>query len=242
LAPANKAAVSERLECELQIDHDYIAHATLRSLGRQEATQVEFHQLEFGLALPSPSGAVGGADPVKNEAHALGSERTSTESLSPPSVPQSNITLRSNLAPKGDDWRVDIGAWHVVPGAALGQQLRDAVEKEPARFAEFANQFRNVRPIYVRRLLEGFDSKARNSEKLAWPRILELIRAVIEQLKQPGNAFLAADGDDSDWLWCAATAATLLKSGLRQGEAGITVIAEAKKIVDARASTNRDGR
>jgi molecular chaperone DnaK len=106
----------ERLECELQIDHDYIAHATLRSLGRQEATQVEFHQLEFGLTLPSPSEAAGGAEPVKNEAHALGSERTSTESLSPPSAPQSNITLRSNLAPKGDDWRVYIGDWHEVPG------------------------------------------------------------------------------------------------------------------------------
>jgi molecular chaperone DnaK len=43
----------ERLECEVQIDHDYVAHATLRSRGRQQATQIEFHQLDFGLTLPS---------------------------------------------------------------------------------------------------------------------------------------------------------------------------------------------
>jgi hypothetical protein len=104
---------------------------------------------------------------------------------------------------------------------ALGQQLRGAVEQEPARFAEFANQFGDVRPIYVRRLLEGFDSKARNNEKLAWPRILELMRVVMERLKQPANTFPAADGDDTDWLWCAFAAATVLKSGLRQGDAGI---------------------
>ena len=104
---------------------------------------------------------------------------------------------------------------------ALGQQLRDAVAKEPARFAEFAHEFRSVRPIYVRRLLEGFDSKARNNERLAWPRILELMRVIMERLKQPANTFAAADGDDTDWLWCAFAAATLLKSGLRQGDAGI---------------------
>ena len=48
---------------------------------------------------------------------------------------------------------------------ALAEQLRIAVEQEPARFAEVADQFAEVRPIYVRRLLEGFDARARNDDK-----------------------------------------------------------------------------
>jgi len=104
---------------------------------------------------------------------------------------------------------------------ALGQQLRSAVEQEPARFAEVANEFADVRPIYVRRLLEGFDTKARNNETLEWERVLDLLRAVVERLKQPANSFRAADGNDKDWFWCCSAAAALLKSGLRLGEAGI---------------------
>lgn len=42
----------ERLECRLQIDHDYIANLTLRSTGRGDQQTFEFHDLEFALALP----------------------------------------------------------------------------------------------------------------------------------------------------------------------------------------------
>ncbi len=45
-------ALIERIECHLQIDYDYVASLTLRSTGRQDATRTEFHDLEFGLALP----------------------------------------------------------------------------------------------------------------------------------------------------------------------------------------------
>jgi hypothetical protein len=41
---------------------------------------------------------------------------------------------------------------------ALAEQLRLAVEREPTRFTEAANQFAAVRPIYVRRFLEGLDN------------------------------------------------------------------------------------
>lgn len=105
--------------------------------------------------------------------------------------------------------------------AALGQELRSAVEKEAGRFTDAANQFADLRPIYVRRLLEGFDTKARNNERLEWGHVLELIRSVIERLKQPTNIFSPADGDDKDWFWCSSTAAALLKSGLRRGENGV---------------------
>jgi molecular chaperone DnaK len=115
----------ERLECELQIDDDYIAHATLRSLGRQEAAQVEFHQLEFALAFPLPSGAADGSEPVQNEVDGPGNTGASATSPSPGSASHSNITLRSNLAPKGDDWRVNNGDWDTVPGDLI-QRWRTA--------------------------------------------------------------------------------------------------------------------
>ena len=41
----------ERIECNLQIDHDYVARVSLRSTGRGAETSEEFHDLEFGLSL-----------------------------------------------------------------------------------------------------------------------------------------------------------------------------------------------
>jgi hypothetical protein len=104
---------------------------------------------------------------------------------------------------------------------ALGQQLRTAVEQAPSRFAEVAGQFADVRPIYIRRLLEGLDTKARNDEAFPWGSLLDLIQKIIGWLRHPANAFPPADGDDEDWRWCCSTAAALLKSGLRRGATGI---------------------
>lgn len=42
----------ERLECQVQIDHDYIASVTIRSDRNGESVCREIHALEFGLVLP----------------------------------------------------------------------------------------------------------------------------------------------------------------------------------------------
>jgi hypothetical protein len=105
---------------------------------------------------------------------------------------------------------------------ALGQQLRSAVEQEPIRFADEADQFSALRPIYVRRLLEGFDSKARNTGALTWGPVLKLLGDVTYRLSHSENEHPAAEGDDKDWLWTGSAAAALLKSGLRQGARGIS--------------------
>jgi actin-like ATPase involved in cell morphogenesis len=115
----------ERLECELQIDHDYIAHATLRSLGRNEIMQLEFHQLEFGLALPLHSATTRDNGPLKDEADAASDEPVSSETLAQQLQP--NITLRSNLTPKGEDWRPDMNDWHVVPGDLVERWTTDFI-------------------------------------------------------------------------------------------------------------------
>ena len=51
----------ERLECQVQIDHDYIASATIRSDRNGESVSKEIHVLDFGLALPpTTAGSDGG--------------------------------------------------------------------------------------------------------------------------------------------------------------------------------------
>lgn len=104
--------------------------------------------------------------------------------------------------------------------AALGQQLRAAIEQEPARFAESAGQFNRLRSVYVRRVLEGFESAARKQQKFEWHSILSLIEATIDRLAASVNGSLLVEGDDPNWQWAASTAANLLKAGLRQGETG----------------------
>jgi actin-like ATPase involved in cell morphogenesis len=106
----------ERIECELHIDHDYIAHATLRSLGRHETSQIEFHQIEFGLRLPASQ--TGGNSVAKADTVDGGSTRHGRE-------PSPNIILRSNLTPKADSWRPELVDWHKVPGDLVDQWRTD---------------------------------------------------------------------------------------------------------------------
>lgn len=105
--------------------------------------------------------------------------------------------------------------------AALGNQLRTAVENKPEQFAASADLFAPLRPIYVRRVLEGLDSKVRNGASLvAWKPLLDLMLVVTSRLK-PFENETSFEGDDADWIWAVHASVTLLKSALRQGAAGI---------------------
>jgi hypothetical protein len=105
--------------------------------------------------------------------------------------------------------------------AALGNQLRTAVENQPEQFAAAADLFAPLRPIYVRRVLEGLDSKVRNGASLvAWKPLLDLMLVVTSRLK-PSENETSFEGDDANWIWAAHASVTLLKSALRQGAAGI---------------------
>ena len=46
----------ERLECEVQIDHDYIAKVTVISKVENRSESKEIHSLDFGLSLPQTTG------------------------------------------------------------------------------------------------------------------------------------------------------------------------------------------
>src|SRR5438105_4255305 len=78
-----------------------------------------------------------------------------------------------------------------------------------------------ARPIYVRRLLEGLDSKARNDGEFMWGPVVKLLESVTARLREPDNRFAPADGDDKGWYWACGVSAAVLKSGLRRGKEGI---------------------
>ncbi len=94
----------ERIECHLQIDHDYIAKVTLRSTGRRDAQSVEFHDLEFALALPNARPS----DPPPS-GNQLAVERPVRGAAS------SNMFQRTNVALPPDDYASD-ELWRSVPG------------------------------------------------------------------------------------------------------------------------------
>lgn len=94
---------------------------------------------------------------------------------------------------------------------ALAQVLRSAVEQNPTLFADSADQLAELDPVYVREVLEGLNSAARNKRLVNWKPILTSIGII--------QAREIAQGCDSRELW--KPAAELLESGLRLGPAGI---------------------
>lgn len=106
--------------------------------------------------------------------------------------------------------------------AALAQRLRASVDNDPVRFAEAADRFKPLRPVYVRQLLEALESKMRGGvATAAWGTVLDLLDSIASRLTHPEDRTPIVDGDDRDWIWTVYATVSLLKSGLRQGAAGI---------------------
>ncbi len=104
---SNAAPLLERIECHLQIDHDYVARITLRSTGRVDRSMAEFHDLDFGLSVLDTRT---GTDPEIRNAGGSGKSTTSR----PVPLTSSNLTQRSNVAVStGSN---DSELWKLVPG------------------------------------------------------------------------------------------------------------------------------
>lgn len=109
--------------------------------------------------------------------------------------------------------------WMTV--SALAHQLRIAVQQEPARYADAANQFADLAPIYIQSLLEGLDNSPKNQRDFAWTSVLELTTAVFGHLHEPIGQPDRPEQHDSDWLAVCQTAGGLLRSGLGRGAESI---------------------
>lgn len=106
---------------------------------------------------------------------------------------------------------------------ALAQELRTAVVANPKVYSDAANQFAILKPIYVRRLLEGLQQAAANQSPIEWGNILRLITFIYtksDELLDPATLFA---GDDQSWAWTRKAASQLLATGLRLGIGGIPI-------------------
>ena len=97
----------ERIECHLQIDHDYIVHLTLKSTGRGVETTVEFHDLEFGLSLLEDDSDDGEGEDNKEKKTRSAKIRASSNA---------NLVQRSNVAVLHGMYKARDDLWKLVPG------------------------------------------------------------------------------------------------------------------------------
>lgn len=118
-------------------------------------------------------------------------------------------------------------SWHPEAGpqrqtvTALAQELRSAVGNDSKAYAENADRLIGLKPIYIRRALEGLQNAANNAQSLAWGNVIRLIEHVVGQIHQTIDLATVTDGDDKDWSWACKAACETLASGLRRGATGV---------------------
>jgi molecular chaperone DnaK len=106
----NAPPLLERLECQLQIDHDYIVHVRLRSSARGSVTEEQFYDLDFGLSLKvDKSRDDSGLDDLGD------AEPGSTERMIG-ALAASNVLQRVNVALPFSDHIETEPLWQIVPG------------------------------------------------------------------------------------------------------------------------------
>ena len=118
-------------------------------------------------------------------------------------------------------WRPQKGEQQRQTVTALAQELRTAVENDPKTYAANADQFGSLKPIYVRRLLEGLRNAVSNRRDFEWGNVLKLIEQTLTQHNQAIDPATLDEGDDKNWEWACMTGAELLADGLRRGSGGI---------------------
>jgi molecular chaperone DnaK len=104
----------ERIECNLQIDHDYVARVSLKSTGRGAESSEEFHDLEFGLSLAEAASPDRDGDEFfsGNASGPLGQVST---------LAHTNLYQRTNVARLDERTQVHGDLWKFVPGDLIKQ-------------------------------------------------------------------------------------------------------------------------
>ena len=109
----NASPLLERIECHLQIDHDYVAKIRLRSTGLQDESIEEFHELEFGLSL------IQQADP-EDQAEKDSLSEGDSKTTKPRATKASNLAQRPNIVMNETDSIIPV-FWNAIPGDLIDQ-------------------------------------------------------------------------------------------------------------------------
>lgn len=99
--------------------------------------------------------------------------------------------------------------------SALSNELRESAAANPAFFSDNAERFSHLRPLFIRRVLEGIRQPATNGSNVNWNRLQVLAIVVLERSKMPLDSIIP--GDDPDWSLTLGTIVDLLATRLRRG-------------------------
>ena len=121
-------------------------------------------------------------------------------------------------------------AWRPDPGlqthtaAGLAGELREAAFAKPELFSAGAARFAGLRPVFIRRLLDGLTMATSNGAAIEWAPCLELVVAVLDRSQGAPVGAATVPGDDPDWSWTLQAAVEWLKSALTRGADGVAFV------------------
>jgi hypothetical protein len=107
---------------------------------------------------------------------------------------------------------------------ALAYELRNAAADRPKDYAASADKFSSLKPIYVRRLMEGLGiAVSSNQKSFEWTKVLRLIESIYTKNEDEGNTTTNFEGDDPSWFEVHMEAGRLLAAGLRYDSSGMSI-------------------
>ncbi|WP_143279327.1 hypothetical protein [Bradyrhizobium ottawaense] len=121
-----------------------------------------------------------------------------------------------------DETLAYLSSWLPDPGlqihtiSALSNELRESAAADPALFSNSAEKFGHLRPLLIRRMLEGVRQAATNGSDVNWSQLQALAIVVLERSKTPLDSSDSIPGDDSDWSLTLGTIVDLLATRLRR--------------------------
>jgi hypothetical protein len=140
---------------------------------------------------------------------------------------QSPLSREAMQSQAIDDTIAYLNVWRPDPGiqthtvSALSNELREAVANNPTLFSLNAEKFGHLRPIFIRRMLEGIRQPTVNGTRINWSQILALAKAVLNRTEISLDSTCLLADDDSDWSLTLAAFVDVLAGGLRRGTDGI---------------------
>lgn len=99
----------------------------------------------------------------------------------------------------------------------MAHQWRIAVQQDPLRYAQAADQFVGILPIYMDQLFQGLDDAAKNQHDFPWAPVLDLVGHVFSDVDSSIDETDVHVADISTSIRAWHSAGELLKSGLRRG-------------------------
>jgi hypothetical protein len=130
---SNASPLLERLECQLHIDHDYVATVKFSSTGKGSKAIAEFHDLDFGLALPRGDG------PKKSD-RTGGDVEKGGGNVPRATLKKTNVTQRPNIVMMKAPAESKDPLWRLVPGDIVSKWRPGHFDNRTATSTERQNE------------------------------------------------------------------------------------------------------